>query len=68
MATIGYIMRDNQSNIIMAKSKRLRDCPTLVFECLTMREAILMAIQKGKQRIIIQSNFQLVVNSLSEKI
>lgn len=29
MESIGYIMRDSLSNVIMAKSKSLGDCPTL---------------------------------------
>lgn len=33
-----------------------------------MREAILMAIQNGIQRVIIQSDSQLVVNSMNGKI
>lgn len=65
--SLGYIMRDIRFNVIMARSKRFRDSPILVVGCLGDREAILMAIQNSIQRIIIQSNSQLVVNSINVK-
>lgn len=52
----------------MTRSKRLEDCPILVPECLAGREVILMTIQKDIQRIIIQNDSQLVVNSIYEEI
>lgn len=47
LASIGYIIRGNSSNIIMTKSKRLGDCPILRAECLAVQETILIAIQKA---------------------
>lgn len=41
--TIGYIMRGNRPNFIMARNSRLGDCPILVADCETVCEAILMA-------------------------
>lgn len=41
-ASLAYIMRDHHLNIIVAKDKRLGDCPMLVVECLAMREATLL--------------------------
>lgn len=32
--SLGYVTRDNRSNVIMATSKRLGDSPILVAECL----------------------------------
>lgn len=40
----------------------------LVAEYLVMREVIVMAIPKNHKRIIIQSNSQLIVNSIYGKI
>lgn len=51
----------------MTRSKKL-DCPILVDECLAVPEAILMAIQKGIQQIIIQNDSQLIINSINGKI
>lgn len=44
------------SNVIMVRSNRLGDYSILVVGCLTVLEAILIATQKGIQRIIIQSD------------
>lgn len=52
----------------MAKSKRCGDCSILVVECLAGRQVILMALQNGIPLIIVQSDSQLVVNSVNEKI
>lgn len=49
LSTIGYIMRDCCSNV--TTSKRLDDCPALMAECQTEREAILVTIQKRMQSI-----------------
>lgn len=64
--SIYYIMRDNRANVIMAKSKRMRDCHILT-ECETIREAILTAIQNSILQSIIQNDSQLVVNAISER-
>lgn len=56
-------MIDNRSKVIMAKSKQIRDNPILIAECLDVREAILMASQKGLRRISIQT-----VNFINGKI
>lgn len=66
--SVGVTMRDNRSNVIMAKSKRLGDCSIVVAECLAMCEAILMVIQNSISRIIAQSDSQLVVNSIKGKM
>lgn len=66
---VGYvIIGDNRSNTILARSRRLGDYTILVAKCLAVREAILMAIQRSIQRIIIQRDSQLVVNSTNGKI
>lgn len=52
----------------MIRSKQIGDCPILVVECLPAEKAILMAIQKDIQPMIIQSDSQLVVNSINRKI
>lgn len=56
-------MRD--TIIIMARCELVKDRPILVTKCLTFREAILMAIQKNIQRIIIKSDSQLLVNLIN---
>lgn len=60
-------MRDNLLNFIMSKSKRFGDC-SIITECLAVREVILMAIQNGGPRIIVQDDSQLVTNSINRKI
>lgn len=51
----------------MAKGKEICDCPIIVTKFLTIREAIVMMIQKNLRRIIIRSYFKLVVNSINDK-
>lgn len=46
-ASLDYIMRGEPFEHHYDSSKRVGDCPILVNECLTVREAILMIIQKG---------------------
>lgn len=60
-ASAGYIMRYNHANVIMARGKQIGDCPISLVECLTVCEAILMAIHKNLHRIIIESDSRLVV-------
>lgn len=52
----------------MIRSKQIGDCPILAVECLAAEKAILMVIQKDIQPMIIQSDSQLVVNSINRKI
>lgn len=52
----------------MTRNKWNGDGPNLLAEGLAMREAILMVIHKGIQRIIIQSDSQLVANSINIKM
>lgn len=68
LAAIGYVMRSNQARVTMARRKRIRECPILVIECLMIWEAIIMAMRKNFKRIIIERDFQLVVNSSNDKI
>lgn len=49
--SIGYIMIDNCLKVIMAKSKRVGYCLSLVAVCLVVQEVILMTIQKRIQRL-----------------
>lgn len=44
VATIGYVMTESRSNVILRRSKRLGDCKTLVAECVAVGEAICMAV------------------------
>lgn len=61
-------MRDNHAITIMTKEKQIGDCFILMAEVLTIREAIMMAIQQNFQSIIIESDSQLVINSIHDKI
>lgn len=49
---------------MMGKGKSLVDCPILVAEHLNVREAIIFAIQKDIEMIIIKSDSQSVINLL----
>lgn len=42
--SIAYIIRENQSNIITAINKKIRDCSILITECETIGDAIIMTI------------------------
>lgn len=65
---IGYVMMDNHAIIIMANGKQIGDCPILAAVCFSIRKAILVAIQKNLQRIIIENDTKLVVYSVHDKI
>lgn len=67
LASIGYIMRENQAHIIMAKGKCIGGCHILVVECVTAQEAM-ATIHKKLQKIFIESDSQLVINSINSKI
>lgn len=53
-------MRDNHVNVVTGKGKRIGDCAILVAQCC---EPILVTIQKVIQRVIIQSDSEVVINS-----
>lgn len=55
LSSIGYVMRDNHSDVVMAESKSIGNCFILMAQC-AVREAILKTSQKRIQRIIIQSD------------
>lgn len=57
-------MRDNRSNAIITKNKRLGSCSN---PC-SMLPTILMAILKSVLRVIIQDDSQLIVNTIIEKM
>lgn len=59
-------MRNNHATIIMPEGKL--SGRILVVEYLVVCEAIILTIQKNLQRIIIERDFQLVVNSSKEKM
>lgn len=61
-------MRGNQARVVMARGKLTRECLILVVECLVVSEENIMALQKNINRIIIERDFQLVVNSINSKI
>lgn len=63
--SLGYIIKDNQVRIIITNGKQIDDCPIIVAATLSVRETVLMAIQKN---IIIESDSQSVVNSINRKI
>lgn len=67
-AFISYIMRDNRWKVIMAKSKRLVDCVILVIECLAVRGAILMTIQKEYSENYCAERFIVGSNSINGSI
>lgn len=39
--SIGYVLRDNHSKVVMKKRKKIGDCVISVTECLVVRDAIL---------------------------
>lgn len=64
--TIGFVMRDNNANIIMARDKKIENYCILMAECWVVREAII-AIQKNIHRLIIRVT-QVVVDAINVKI
>lgn len=64
---MGYVMRDHHSKILMMESKSIGNCDILVAKCLVICEALLKASQKNTQRVIIQSDVQLFLNSINGK-
>lgn len=50
---IEYISIDNQDNIIMAKVKQIGDYLMLVAVCVAVREAMVVAVQKILENVII---------------
>lgn len=50
----------------MASNKVLGDCPILLTECKTVRQAILMAVKKNIPRICIYSYSKVVVNAIRQ--
>lgn len=61
-------MRDDKANVIMATNKTLGDCPILVAECDTVRQAIIMAVKVNIPRICIHIDSQVVANAINRKI
>lgn len=64
----GYFMRDNHATIIITGSKAVGDSSILMkrmFGCMWSNND---GAQKNIQRIIIESDFQLVVNFINDKI
>lgn len=66
-ALLGYVMKDHHARAVMEKRKQKGDSFILMAECLAVREAIAMTIQKSLQRIIIVSESQLIMNSINGK-
>lgn len=54
--------------LLYAKVIQNGDCSILLAECLTIREAIMVAVKKKLHRIIIDSDSQLVMNTSHGKI
>lgn len=65
---IGYVVKDSHLNFIMTRCKRFEDCITLVPECLTIKKRFVWLSRKKIQRIIGQSDSQLIVNYVNKKI
>lgn len=63
LASLSYVMRDMHARIVMADDKRIGDCRILEIECLATGEAIMIAIRRNFQKIIIESDLQLLVHS-----
>lgn len=65
--SIGYVMRDQHSKIIMMESRRIGDCVILMAECLVVRETNIKASHKGIQWILFKVTLN-CVNSINGKI
>lgn len=57
---IKCVVRDNQAKIIMTKGKHINEYPILVTECFIVQEALMVAVQKNMQEVIIESDSQLL--------
>lgn len=47
---LGTVMRDNQAQVNMVKEKHIRDCPILMIECVTVREAMIKHFTRNYKR------------------
>lgn len=65
---IGYIIKDANARVLKTYGKKLRDCHILVAECEAVRCIILEVIMRGKPKVCINTDSQIVVNTLKGKI
>lgn len=66
--TIGYIIRDANARVLKTYDKKLGDCYNLVAECEAVRCIILEVIMRGKPKVCINTDSQIVVNAVKGKI
>lgn len=66
--TIGFVERDSRGVTLMQVGSQIGDCSSLMAKCLTIREAIILAIKKNSLRIIIENNSQVVINAIHGQI
>lgn len=65
--TIGYVVKDERDNTIIAEGEQIADCSIILAECFAMQKALVMATQ-NIQGIIVKIYFELVVNAILDKI
>lgn len=69
---IGFVVKDKHDITVMTEEKQTGDGnqirEAIVAECLAMQETFVMVTQKDLQRIIIESDSQLVFNIIYDKI
>lgn len=69
---IGFVVKDKHDITVMTEEKQTGDGNQIreatVAECLAMQETFVMVTQKDLQRIIIESDSQLVFNIIYDKI
>lgn len=59
---------DNMGHTIASLSKKLEDVSILVTEAIAIREALRMASECNMDKIVIESDSQLVINSIRGSI
>lgn len=66
--TIGYIIKDAETRVVRIFSKKLGDCSILVAEYEVVREAMMAAIMLGSLKVCINTDSQIIVNTVNGKV
>lgn len=68
LISVGLMCTDNNDLIIARLSKKLGDIPNLVMEVIAIGEALRITSERNMDKVLIESNSQLVINSIRGSI
>lgn len=68
LTTIGYICRDDKGRIVYSMVRRVAYVPILVVDAIAIREALRVATYLKMDNLLIESDFQIVINFFLDRI